>query len=444
LANRTRTNYEILDVAEDASDEAIRFAYGRMLGILKRDNPDDAGAIAGLRKAYDILNDPVKRTAYDQYLTRVPSGRTSSTSSFSLVPWIVGAIFISIAAGIYFSSRKKPAVDKRNFSTITAFEPSSAGQMPTPVDNAAVAVAPLPPPADALNSEQLFAKVSPSVARITVMNASGTPVATGSGVVIAASQVITNCHVALAGAQLVVKIGGESLPATIEVADQEFDLCKLYVSQLRAPAVTFGRVAEVRTGQRVYAIGAPHGLDLTLSDGLVSSLREAPQGTYIQTSAPVSPGSSGGGLFDTSGKLVGIVTFQHKFGQNLNFAVPVDWIEQMRTRGTNSQVAASAIAASSSSVPSVRPDELRQVLTTGKWHCANSVSGRNAEMTFDNNGYVNISRGGSVVRAQYSVSGNTLTIRDSAGSSTTTLESKTEDRLVFSGGTGTRMVCERQ
>jgi S1-C subfamily serine protease len=82
----------------------------------------------------------------------------------------------------------------------------------------------------------------------------------------------------------------------------------------------------------VYAIGTPQGLERTLSQGLVSAMRETSEGTVIQTSAPISPGSSGGGLFDTQGQLVGITTFQTKTGQNLNFAIPVDWLDTMRTR----------------------------------------------------------------------------------------------------------------
>ena len=89
----------------------------------------------------------------------------------------------------------------------------------------------------------------------------------------------------------------------------------------------------VRTGQKVFAIGAPQGLELTISEGIVSSLRETKLGTVIQTTAPISPGSSGGGLFNVSGQLIGITTFQSKTGQNLNFAVPADWIAQMEPRG---------------------------------------------------------------------------------------------------------------
>jgi hypothetical protein len=71
----------------------------------------------------------------------------------------------------------------------------------------------------------------------------------------------------------------------------------------------------------VYTVGAPSGLDLTLGEGLVSSLRTHNGYRYIQTTAPISAGSSGGGLFDSSGNLIGITTFLIRDAQNLNFAV---------------------------------------------------------------------------------------------------------------------------
>ena len=182
------------------------------------------------------------------------------------------------------------------------------------------------------NAEELFAELAPSIARILVADANGNPVASGSGVVIDRATVITNCHVTSRGPRINVLVGKESYAATIDVADEEFDLCRLGVAGLSAPAVTIGSVSALRTGQTVYALGAPLGLNLTLSNGIVSSLREVPGGTVIQTTAPVSPGSSGGGLFDSGGQLVGINTFQNRFGQNLNFAVPADWISEMRPR----------------------------------------------------------------------------------------------------------------
>ena len=63
-----------------------------------------------------------------------------------------------------------------------------------------------------------------------------------------------------------------------------------------------------------------------------SAARESQGDKIIQTTAPVSPGSSGGGLFDIAGRMVGVVTFQIRVGHNLNFAVPADWVSEMRTR----------------------------------------------------------------------------------------------------------------
>lgn len=88
----------------------------------------------------------------------------------------------------------------------------------------------------------------------------------------------------------------------------------------------------LKTGERVYAVGAPQGLELTLSEGLISGLRPTDDAQLVQTSAPISPGSSGGGLFDSKGQLVGVTTLYLKEGQNLNFAVPAEWISALTER----------------------------------------------------------------------------------------------------------------
>jgi S1-C subfamily serine protease len=75
-------------------------------------------------------------------------------------------------------------------------------------------------------------------------------------------------------------------------------------------------------------LGSPNGLELTLSSGILSGLREKKNLPYVQTTAPVSPGSSGGGLFDGYGNVVGITTFvqvdRDRINQSLNFAIPAD------------------------------------------------------------------------------------------------------------------------
>ncbi len=198
----------------------------------------------------------------------------------------------------------------------------------------------LAPPAVANTPEQIFVQVSPSVVVVDIFDAKGKSIGQGSGAVIGAGQVITNCHVVQWGKSLQVRQLGKTFKATLQYADPDRDLCQLSVPDLQAPPVALGTAKKLRVGQRVYAIGAPQGRELTLSEGLISNLRPYEGSQYIQTSAAISPGSSGGGLFDDQGRLIGITSFQFIEGQNLNFALPVDWIGELPKRAQAASVVA--------------------------------------------------------------------------------------------------------
>ncbi|MFZ0210228.1 MAG: serine protease [Roseiarcus sp.] len=73
-----------------------------------------------------------------------------------------------------------------------------------------------------------------------------------------------------------------------------------------------------------FSIGAPAGIELTMTDGLLSGKRPISGQHYVQTSAPISPGSSGGGLFDETGNLIGVTTLHLKESGNLNFAISAE------------------------------------------------------------------------------------------------------------------------
>jgi tetratricopeptide (TPR) repeat protein len=187
-------------------------------------------------------------------------------------------------------------------------------------------------PAHAKTPQEIFAAVSPSVVVIDVSDADGKPQGNASGVVIAPGEVITNCHVASAGRTLRIKLGDARYPGTLHYADYDHDLCQLSVPDLAAPPVVLGDANSLIPGERVVAIGAPEGLELSISEGLISALRDYGDGSkVIQTTASISPGSSGGGLFDEAGRLIGLTTFFLKEGQNLNFALPVNWIATLST-----------------------------------------------------------------------------------------------------------------
>jgi S1-C subfamily serine protease len=333
---RKRTLYDILGVPQDANAIDIGVAYKKRVAELDRNASADPNEIILVNEAYHILCMPNERAAYDARLIsnaeKAAAKESAQSPDFVLEPdeeeappawknkWALGGAAALLALVAVWAMRSPP--------------PAAPAKVAAPAVTVIEASKVVLEPPRARSGEELFADLSRSIARITIYDVSGRAVGIGSGVVVGNGTIVTSCHVASAGGTLQVKVGAEQYSASVEVADEEYDLCRLSVGGLTAPAVALGTVESLRTGQKVYAIGAPQGLDLTISDGIVSALRDLPQGKVIQTTAPISPGSSGGGLFDAYGKLVGIMTFQHRTGQNLNFAVPADWIPAMRARST--------------------------------------------------------------------------------------------------------------
>ncbi|MFM2053042.1 MAG: hypothetical protein RL456_1079 [Pseudomonadota bacterium] len=200
----------------------------------------------------------------------------------------------------------------------------------------AALVLPLQAPAQTLTPEQIYARNAPSVWRVSTYDQDNLPIGQGSGVVVAPERVVTNCHVLKGARQVAVRREKDKLAARLVMWDVQRDVCQLQVAGLRAPAVALADSARFAVGQDVYAIGNPKGLDLTMSAGLLSALRKDDAGRLIllQTSAAISGGSSGGGLFDERGALMGLTTLGSvkADAQNLNFAIPVDWIRELPAR----------------------------------------------------------------------------------------------------------------
>ncbi len=201
----------------------------------------------------------------------------------------------------------------------------------------------LPPsqrPLPVLSPQQIFKRVSPSVMVVESLDAKGSVTVSGSGVVIAPGHIVTNRHVIEDGVSYRVEHGGNKWPATLVRVDPDHDLAELSIAGFDAPAVRVRDSSTLAVGEMVYAIGAPEGLELTISEGLISGLRDFDKDRVIQTSAAISPGSSGGGLFDAEGRLVGITTFYLKEGQSLNFALPAEWTLALNRQPANGAPAA--------------------------------------------------------------------------------------------------------
>ena len=458
-----RTLYQILGVAADATAEAIAAAYRVRLEALQAAPGNDAAALTLLREAYQVLSNAPQRAAYDASLA-VPApmgahrrGRAvpvDDESGGAWVKWAIGGSVVLIALGLWWWKARpapKPAMQGPPRIVITQPAAPPAAEPAAPAPPIAIAnAAPESAAPAARSAEDVFAQVSPSVARVNALDGSGHTTMVGSGIVVERGAVITNCHVVNRASAVQVKFGSDLHSGSVEVADEELDLCRLSVPGLDAPAVEVGRVGSLRTGQRVYAIGAPQGLDLTISEGIVSSLREVPGGTVIQTS--VSRGSSGGGLFDASGRLVGIVTFQHRYGQNLNFALPADWIGEMRSRPSSTGSTASTDVSSevggrgAPGAAQRASSDSPAVLIVGTWQCFGSVSGRSGTYTYGADGVVTlVTNDGLRGGGRYGVSGRSVRYSLSNGSFTYAIEHLDGSRMVLNiGSAGQRLACERR
>jgi S1-C subfamily serine protease len=186
-----------------------------------------------------------------------------------------------------------------------------------------------------LEAPTLYEKAAPSVVLITCVDAAG-HFSQGSGVILNSDGVIaTNYHVISDANAARVQLNNGDIYDDVSVidTDERKDIAILRIKAINLPVLPMADSDSVRIGATVYAIGAPRGLNGSLSSGIVSSLRSASEISpnlsgfrIIQFTAPVSPGSSGGPLIDESGKLLGLVFATRVDGQNINLAVPVNYV----------------------------------------------------------------------------------------------------------------------
>jgi serine protease Do len=168
-----------------------------------------------------------------------------------------------------------------------------------------------------------------------------TPMGLGSGFIISSDgYVITNDHVIQGETKVTVVLFEKGKDGTLNkrildkvkiVATNAYeDLALLRLEgEKDLPTTYLADSDEIRVGQGCYAIGNPHGLERTVSEGIVSTLNRVMDGrTHLQITAAVNPGNSGGPLFNLKGEVIGVVDLKLIFSEGLNFAIPVDRVKR--------------------------------------------------------------------------------------------------------------------
>ena len=156
---------------------------------------------------------------------------------------------------------------------------------------------------------------------------------TGSGFFIKKSILVTNNHVVKNADIIFLKTPNEKVDVGIIVLrDSINDLAIVKTLKSNYKPIKFGNYSKVKLGDKVSVISSPQGLVGTLSQGIVSAKRKLDNKNVLQFTAPISSGSSGSPVLNEQLKLIGISVFVMKQSQNINFAIPVTYLQNLITK----------------------------------------------------------------------------------------------------------------
>ena len=207
--------------------------------------------------------------------------------------------------------------------------------------------------------QEIANETLPSTVLLEMEDANGQPHGSGSGFFVGKSEIVTNFHVVEGADKGSAKLFGQDKWYNIEgytALDVNNDLIILKIKDpdqtiVDTPVLTLGDMSSVHTGDPIYAVGNPSGLEGTISDGIISGIRHPDRSqntlyTRIQITAPISPGSSGGAVLNTEGEVIGVsvsgvpslkpIPLQNpqnvqyiNVAQNLNFAIPSEYVLEL-------------------------------------------------------------------------------------------------------------------
>ena len=182
-------------------------------------------------------------------------------------------------------------------------------------------------------TSQIVKKYSPSVVTVITFDKNDQSITLGSGFFInTEGSIVTNHHVLEGCTKAIIKTEDGKEGVVLEIINDvpELDLLIAETSLKSTTPLPLGDSETITIGEEIVAIGNPAGLEGTVSNGIISGVRRVEDIKVLQITASTSQGSSGGPVFDRSGKVIGIATATLDIGQNLNFAMPINYIKTLK------------------------------------------------------------------------------------------------------------------
>ena len=180
---------------------------------------------------------------------------------------------------------------------------------------------------NAITVPEIVAKAKPAVVQIVAVDANQNPFKTGTGFFVSSEGLLlTNYHVIAGASDLFARTstGAIFIFRCVVFRSVDLDVALIKFAATGIPYLELGSCADAVEGQRVLVIGSPEGLEGTVTDGIISAFRD--NRSFMQISAPISPGSSGSPVLSESGQVIGIASSIRKEGQNLNFAIAMETV----------------------------------------------------------------------------------------------------------------------
>jgi tetratricopeptide (TPR) repeat protein len=179
-------------------------------------------------------------------------------------------------------------------------------------------------------SNKIFKENSHAIVVLIAYDDKGNAISQGSGFIVREDgAIVTNYHVISNAKDIKVKAGDTIFDVEGLIhSDKENDLVIIKIKGQNLPTVKFGDIEKANTGENVYVISSPDGLENTITEGILSGIWEiTPLKKILDITAPISSGSSGGAVFNKNGEVIGVATFIIKEAQNLNFAMSINLIK---------------------------------------------------------------------------------------------------------------------
>lgn len=182
----------------------------------------------------------------------------------------------------------------------------------------------------------IYNEAKQSLALILAYDPLGLPRSLGTGFFIQTNLLASNFHVVDGASSIKARLLANDETVTVSKVRGYSEALDLVILELPSPGtpLPLSTTTNERIGDKVIAIGNPRGLSGTVSEGIISGIRDNEGMTVLQITAPISPGSSGGPLLNTDGFVIGITAATLQDSQNLNFALPVGLLGKIPTDGT--------------------------------------------------------------------------------------------------------------